>query len=99
MKLSVLLSKFLYTIGFTSAFTLLHSEFSYSKLLSLALLCKYHLFFNDFIIHILIYFRFKEETFISVTLSCDHRVADGAVGAQWLQVFRGAIEDPTTMIL
>ena len=26
--------------------------------------------------------------FMSVTLSCDHRVVDGAVGAQWLQKFK-----------
>lgn len=32
---------------------------------------------------------------MSVTLSCDHRVIDGAVGAQWLEAFREAIENPT----
>jgi pyruvate dehydrogenase E2 component (dihydrolipoamide acetyltransferase) len=37
--------------------------------------------------------------FMSVTLSCDHRVVDGAVGAQWLQAFRSYMEDPTTMLL
>ena len=36
---------------------------------------------------------------ISVTLSCDHRVIDGAVGARWLQKFKGYIEDPLTMLL
>jgi len=37
--------------------------------------------------------------YISVTLSCDHRVVDGAVGAQWLQKFREYLEDPTKMLL
>jgi len=36
---------------------------------------------------------------MSVTLSCDHRVVDGAVGAQWLQQFKKYIEDPQTMLL
>jgi pyruvate dehydrogenase E2 component (dihydrolipoamide acetyltransferase) len=34
-----------------------------------------------------------------VTLSCDHRVIDGAVGAQWLQAFKTLVENPTTMLL
>jgi len=38
-------------------------------------------------------------TVMSVTLTCDHRVVDGAVGARWLQVFKGLIEDPITMIV
>lgn len=33
------------------------------------------------------------------TLSCDHRVVDGAVGAQWLAAFKALIENPTTMLL
>jgi len=33
------------------------------------------------------------------TLSCDHRVVDGAVGAQWLAAFKTIIENPTTMLL
>lgn len=37
--------------------------------------------------------------YMSVTLSCDHRVIDGAVGAAWLQAFKGYVEDPTTMLL
>ena len=36
---------------------------------------------------------------MSVTLSCDHRVVDGAVGAQWLQAFKSYIEKPNTMLL
>lgn len=38
-------------------------------------------------------------TSMSVTLSCDHRVVDGAVGAQWLQAFKGYMEGPMTMLL
>lgn len=36
---------------------------------------------------------------MSVTLSCDHRVVDGAVGAQWLAVFKKLLEKPYTMLL
>lgn len=32
--------------------------------------------------------------FLPVTLTCDHRVIDGAIGARWLQVFRGLIQAP-----
>lgn len=42
---------------------------------------------------------FRESPVMQVTLSCDHRVVDGAVGAQWLQVFKGYMEDPLSMIL
>jgi pyruvate dehydrogenase E2 component (dihydrolipoamide acetyltransferase) len=38
-------------------------------------------------------------TVMSVRLSCDHRVTDGALGAKWLQVFKAYIEDPVTMLL
>jgi pyruvate dehydrogenase E2 component (dihydrolipoamide acetyltransferase) len=38
-------------------------------------------------------------TVMSVTLTCDHRVVDGATGARWLQAFRPMIEDPITMIV
>jgi pyruvate/2-oxoglutarate dehydrogenase complex dihydrolipoamide acyltransferase (E2) component len=41
----------------------------------------------------------ENATFMSVTLSADHRVADGAVGAQWLQAFKQYMEDPYTMLL
>lgn len=34
-----------------------------------------------------------------VTLSCDHRVVDGAVGAQWLQHFKRYLENPQSMLL
>lgn len=42
---------------------------------------------------------FKEAEFMSVTLSCDHRVVDGAVGAQWLAKFKQLLEKPYTMML
>ena len=38
-------------------------------------------------------------TQMSVTLSCDHRAVDGAVGAKLLQVFKGLIEDPALMLV
>ena len=38
-------------------------------------------------------------TMMTVTLSCDHRVVDGAVGARWLQAFKGLVENPMTMLL
>ena len=36
---------------------------------------------------------------MSCTLSVDHRVVDGAVGAEFLAVFKKLIEDPLTMLL
>jgi pyruvate dehydrogenase E2 component (dihydrolipoamide acetyltransferase) len=38
-------------------------------------------------------------TVMSVTLTCDHRVVDGATGARWLAAFKSLIEDPITMIV
>ena len=38
-------------------------------------------------------------TQMSVTLSCDHRVIDGALGAELLKHFKGYIEEPLTMML
>ena len=38
-------------------------------------------------------------TVMTVTMSCDHRVVDGALGARWLKIFKGYIEDPLTMML
>lgn len=43
--------------------------------------------------------RFDVASIMSVTLSCDHRVVDGAVGAQWLAEFRKFLEKPVTMLL
>ena len=37
-------------------------------------------------------------TVMTVTLTCDHRVVDGAIGARWLQAFRTMIEKPSTML-
>uniref|UniRef100_A0A669CQ79 Acetyltransferase component of pyruvate dehydrogenase complex n=1 Tax=Oreochromis niloticus TaxID=8128 RepID=A0A669CQ79_ORENI len=42
---------------------------------------------------------FDVANMMSVTLSCDHRVVDGAVGAQWLAEFRKFLEKPVTMLL
>ena len=38
-------------------------------------------------------------TVMSCTLSVDHRVVDGAVGAEFLAAFKKLIEDPMTMLL
>jgi len=38
-------------------------------------------------------------TMMSVTLSCDHRVIDGAMGAELLKYFKGFIQEPLTMML
>ena len=38
-------------------------------------------------------------TVMSVTLTCDHRVVDGALGAKWLQHFKRYVESPITMML
>ncbi|XP_038052134.1 dihydrolipoyllysine-residue acetyltransferase component of pyruvate dehydrogenase complex, mitochondrial-like [Patiria miniata] len=42
---------------------------------------------------------YRATTTMNVTLSCDHRVVDGAVGAQWLQKFKTLLEKPHTMLL
>lgn len=42
---------------------------------------------------------FDVASVMSVTLSCDHRVVDGAVGAQWLAEFKKYLEKPVTMLL
>jgi pyruvate dehydrogenase E2 component (dihydrolipoamide acetyltransferase) len=36
---------------------------------------------------------------LSVTLSCDHRVVDGALGAEMLAAFKSFIEQPVTMLV
>jgi len=36
---------------------------------------------------------------MTVTLSCDHRVVDGALGAQLLAAVKGFIEQPVTMLV
>lgn len=41
----------------------------------------------------------KAATVMTVTLSADHRVVDGAVGARWLAAFRALIENPVRILL
>ena len=43
--------------------------------------------------------KFRAINQMTVTLSCDHRVVDGAVGAQWLNSFAKFLEKPYTMLL
>jgi pyruvate dehydrogenase E2 component (dihydrolipoamide acetyltransferase) len=38
-------------------------------------------------------------TVMTCTLSCDHRVIDGALGAELLQAFKSLIEFPAAMLL
>ena len=38
-------------------------------------------------------------TVMTCTLSCDHRVVDGAVGASFLGAFKALVEDPLAMLL
>ena len=38
-------------------------------------------------------------TIMSVTVTCDHRVVDGALGAAFLKAFKSFIEDPMAMLL
>jgi pyruvate dehydrogenase E2 component (dihydrolipoamide acetyltransferase) len=42
---------------------------------------------------------FSVQKTLQVTLSNDHRVVDGAVGAQWLQKFKNYMENPLQMLL
>ncbi|KII70421.1 Dihydrolipoyllysine-residue acetyltransferase component of pyruvate dehydrogenase complex, mitochondrial [Thelohanellus kitauei] len=36
---------------------------------------------------------------MKVTLGCDHRVVDGAIGARWLSEFKSLMENPLTMLV
>ena len=38
-------------------------------------------------------------TMMTVTLSVDHRVIDGALGAEWLSAFKAIVEDPLSLML
>lgn len=38
-------------------------------------------------------------TMMSVTVTCDHRVVDGALGAAFLKAFKSFLEDPMAMLL
>ncbi|KAI5642087.1 2-oxoacid dehydrogenases acyltransferase (catalytic domain) domain-containing protein [Phthorimaea operculella] len=42
---------------------------------------------------------FRLAKFVTFTASADHRVIDGAVGAQWMQAFKECLEDPANIIL
>ncbi|KDE09159.1 pyruvate dehydrogenase E2 component (dihydrolipoamide acetyltransferase) [Microbotryum lychnidis-dioicae p1A1 Lamole] len=42
---------------------------------------------------------FKEVSVMKVTLSCDHRVVDGAIGARWLKSFKAYLESPLSFML
>ncbi|MFD2649706.1 pyruvate dehydrogenase complex dihydrolipoamide acetyltransferase [Devosia albogilva] len=42
--------------------------------------------------------QIKTGQFMTVTLSCDHRSVDGALGAEVLGVFKGLIENPVMML-
>jgi pyruvate dehydrogenase E2 component (dihydrolipoamide acetyltransferase) len=38
-------------------------------------------------------------TVMTVTLTCDHRVVDGAIGAEFISLFRRYVEDPEMMLV
>jgi pyruvate dehydrogenase E2 component (dihydrolipoamide acetyltransferase) len=42
---------------------------------------------------------FTTGTYLTATLSCDHRVVDGAIGAEWLKAFKEYMEEPLKMLL
>ncbi len=42
---------------------------------------------------------FAVSNFMKVTMSCDHRTVDGAVGAAFLQTLKKYLENPVTMLL
>jgi pyruvate dehydrogenase E2 component (dihydrolipoamide acetyltransferase) len=41
---------------------------------------------------------FKVEKRLRVTMSCDHRAVDGAVGAEFLRTLRRLIENPLMLV-
>ena len=43
--------------------------------------------------------RIEVATMMSVTLSCDHRAVDGALGAEFLGAFKALIEKPAAMLV
>lgn len=43
--------------------------------------------------------EFKAANIMKLTMSCDHRVVDGAVGARFLQTLKAFIEHPATMLV
>jgi pyruvate dehydrogenase E2 component (dihydrolipoamide acetyltransferase) len=38
-------------------------------------------------------------TVMTCTLSVDHRVVDGALGANWMRTFKQVVEDPLSLLL
>ena len=42
---------------------------------------------------------YMESVIFTATVSFDHRVVDGAVGAQWLAAFKSHVENPSTLLL
>jgi pyruvate dehydrogenase E2 component (dihydrolipoamide acetyltransferase) len=43
--------------------------------------------------------KIEAATVMTVTMSCDHRVIDGATGARFLQAFKQFVEEPAAMLL
>lgn len=43
--------------------------------------------------------QFKATNVMKVTMSCDHRTVDGAVGARFLVTFKAFMENPVTMLV
>jgi pyruvate dehydrogenase E2 component (dihydrolipoamide acetyltransferase) len=43
--------------------------------------------------------KIKVAQIMSVTMSCDHRAVDGALGAQLIGVFKRLIENPVMMVV
>jgi len=43
--------------------------------------------------------KIEAATIMTVTMSCDHRVIDGATGARFLQAFKQFVEEPAAMLL
>ncbi|PYD48036.1 2-oxo acid dehydrogenase subunit E2, partial [Novacetimonas pomaceti] len=41
----------------------------------------------------------RAATVMTVTLSVDHRVVDGALAAQWVSVFRSVVENPLSLVV
>ena len=42
--------------------------------------------------------QFMASNIMKVTLSCDHRVVDGAIGSAFLQTLKGLLEDPVRIL-
>jgi pyruvate dehydrogenase E2 component (dihydrolipoamide acetyltransferase) len=43
--------------------------------------------------------KIEAATMMTVTMSCDHRVVDGATGARFLEAFKQFVEEPAAMLL